>query len=173
MVFAGLYPAVSEDFGNLRDALEKLQLNDSSSSTSPRRRRPGVRFPLRVPWNAPHGSGAGEAGEAPQPQPRHHRPPSSTASRSRTAPGQRGQPRSDAVLGRGPRGSGTLRARHHPGADAYLGGLLGLLTERRAPRGRSTTLKTGGSSSSTTCRCPRSSTTSTTSSRRRAAGTLP
>lgn len=31
-VFASLYPARSEDFGSLRDALEKLQLNDASFS---------------------------------------------------------------------------------------------------------------------------------------------
>ena len=30
MVFSGLYPAASEDFTGLRDALERLQLNDSS-----------------------------------------------------------------------------------------------------------------------------------------------
>lgn len=30
MVFAGLYPAVAEDYTQLREALEKLQLNDSS-----------------------------------------------------------------------------------------------------------------------------------------------
>jgi GTP-binding protein LepA len=30
MVFAGLYPAASEDFSSLREALEKLKLNDSS-----------------------------------------------------------------------------------------------------------------------------------------------
>jgi len=35
MVFAGIYPAVAEDFTQLREALEKLQLNDSSLSFEP------------------------------------------------------------------------------------------------------------------------------------------
>ncbi|HDL53035.1 MAG TPA: elongation factor 4 [Proteobacteria bacterium] len=35
MVFAGLYPAVSEDFSALREALERLQLNDSSLAYEP------------------------------------------------------------------------------------------------------------------------------------------
>ncbi len=35
MVFAGLYPVVSEDYADLRDALEKLRLNDSSFSYEP------------------------------------------------------------------------------------------------------------------------------------------
>jgi GTP-binding protein LepA len=35
MVFAGIYPAVAEDFGQLRDALEKLGLNDSALSFEP------------------------------------------------------------------------------------------------------------------------------------------
>ncbi|MEA3297141.1 MAG: translation elongation factor 4, partial [candidate division Zixibacteria bacterium] len=35
MVFSGLYPAIAEDFGRLREALEKLRLNDSSLSFAP------------------------------------------------------------------------------------------------------------------------------------------
>jgi GTP-binding protein LepA len=35
MVFAGIYPAVAEDFGQLREALERLRLNDSSLSFEP------------------------------------------------------------------------------------------------------------------------------------------
>jgi len=35
MVFSGLYPAVAEDFTRLRESLERLKLNDSSSSYVP------------------------------------------------------------------------------------------------------------------------------------------
>ena len=35
MVFSGLFPAIAEDFGQLRDALDKLKLNDSSLSFVP------------------------------------------------------------------------------------------------------------------------------------------
>ena len=40
MVFAGLYPVESHEHGLLRDALEKLRLNDSARSTSSR----------KIPW---------------------------------------------------------------------------------------------------------------------------
>lgn len=35
MVFSGLYPAIAEDFGQLRDSLDKLKLNDASLSYVP------------------------------------------------------------------------------------------------------------------------------------------
>ena len=39
MVFAGLFPTDSDEYPELRDALERLKLNDGRSSTSRRRRR--------------------------------------------------------------------------------------------------------------------------------------
>ena len=35
MVFAGIYPVESDDYADLRDALEKLRLNDSSFTYEP------------------------------------------------------------------------------------------------------------------------------------------
>ena len=56
MVFAGLYPVESTDYPLLRDALEKLKLNDASLSYEPETSAgPGLRLPLRLPGPAAHG----------------------------------------------------------------------------------------------------------------------
>ena len=39
MVFAGLYPTNNEDYADLRDALDKLQLNDASLVFQPERHK--------------------------------------------------------------------------------------------------------------------------------------
>ena len=53
MVFAGLYPVESHEHGLLRDALEKLRLNDSAFNFEPENSAAlGFRIPLRIPGSA-------------------------------------------------------------------------------------------------------------------------
>ena len=50
MVFAGLYPVEGHEYPELRDALEKLRLNDASFFYEPETLGgAGLRLPLRVP----------------------------------------------------------------------------------------------------------------------------
>ena len=50
MVFAGLYPVEGHQYPELRDALEKLRLNDASFFYEPETSAAlGLRLPLRVP----------------------------------------------------------------------------------------------------------------------------
>ncbi len=74
MVFAGLYPVESHEHGLLRDALEKLRLNDSAFNFEPENSDgAGVRLSLRIPGAAASGNRAGAAGARVQYRPDHYR----------------------------------------------------------------------------------------------------
>ncbi len=82
LVFAGIYPISGADYPLLRDALEKLHLNDASFSFEPESLgRPRLRLPLRLPGPAPHGDRPGAARARVRPRPdRARRRRSSTRS---------------------------------------------------------------------------------------------
>ena len=50
LVFAGLYPVRGEDYPALRDALEKLHLNDASISFTPETRSPSASASAAASW---------------------------------------------------------------------------------------------------------------------------
>ena len=75
MVFCGLYPVDGDDFADLREALEKLRLNDSSFTYEPETSgRARLRVPLRVPRPAAHGDHPRAARARVRPEPHRHRP---------------------------------------------------------------------------------------------------
>ena len=73
MVYCGMYPADGAKYGDLRDALEKLQLNDASLFYEPETSAAsGLRIPLRISGTSAPGDHSGAAGAGVQPGSHHH-----------------------------------------------------------------------------------------------------
>ena len=115
LVFAGIYPMRGDDYPELRDALDKLHLNDAGL-----RLRAGVvgrarlRIPLRLPWPAPHGDHPGASRAGVRPRPHRLRPerrvPREAAARRRRGRGR--QPGADARRRARSSGSASRGSRH-------------------------------------------------------------
>ncbi len=74
MVFAGIFPTDSDDYPELRDALERLKLNDASLFVRARDVAGArLRLPLRLPRPAAHGDRPRAARARVRPRPAHHR----------------------------------------------------------------------------------------------------
>ena len=74
MVFSGVFPIEAADYESLRDALEKLSLNDSAFTYEPETSQAlGLRLPLRLPGPAAHGDRPGAAGAGVRALAHHHR----------------------------------------------------------------------------------------------------
>ena len=159
LVFAGLYPVSGEDYPLLRDALEKLHLNDASLSFEPETSVAlGLRLPLRLPRPAAHGDRPGAARARVRPRPhRLARRRSSTAS-TLTARPRRGR-RSTTRRSCRP---GEIESIAEPWVKVsvvtpsqYIGTLMELSTSRRGTFQTMEYLDPSASCSTSSCRWPR------------------
>jgi GTP-binding protein LepA len=72
MVFAGIFPVNTDDFEELRDCMDKLQLNDASLTLNWKLHRHLVLVSLRLSWIAAHGDHPGKTGKRIQPNSNHN-----------------------------------------------------------------------------------------------------
>ena len=165
MVFCGLFPIDGDEFENLREALEKLRLNDASFTYEPETSGAlGFGFRCGFLGSAAHGDRARAARARVQPVADRHRAVGGVP-RARAGRGHRGrQPGGDAA---------RRRDRPHRRADAdrsrssrpstYTGTLMELCQTRRGEMTRMEYLSPGARRAcSTGFRSPRSSWTSST-----------
>ena len=168
MVFAGFFPTTTDDFEDLREALEKLELNDASFSLRAARPREALGFGFRCGFlGLLHMEIVQERLEREYDLDMIQTAPNVTYE-VRTKDGkviEVHRPASCPTRTPSRAASSPTSARRIISPTEYIGTVMQIATDHRGDlrRTRSTSREHARACSSTTCRWPRSSTTSTTS----------